>query len=107
MPLIEFIATRLRELRKRHKLTQEQVAALLGTDVKWYQRIEWSAKDVRASTIDRVAKVFGVTAVEFLAEEIPFTKVAARLSLAPHKPRKASRSKGESASPDAVLPDKK
>ena len=75
MLLAQFVALRLRELRTKHKLTQEQMAALLGADVKWYQRVEWSAKDLRASTIDRLATVFGLTAVEFLTKETPDTRV--------------------------------
>jgi transcriptional regulator with XRE-family HTH domain len=84
--LLAFIAARVRELRERHGLTQEQVAALLGTDIKWYQRVEWCQKDVRASTIERLAEVFGVTAVQFLAENLPDTKVRSTPA-APHRPR--------------------
>ena len=93
MPLVEFIATRLRALRARHGLTQEEVAALLDTDLKWYQRIEWSSKDLRASSIDRLAAVFGVTATEFLATELPKTKVRQVAPSAPHKPRRAGKRK--------------
>ena len=71
MLLIEFVAARLKELRARHGLTQEQVAALLDTDLKWYQRVEWRVKDLRASTIDRLAAIYGLTATEFLAQELP------------------------------------
>ena len=97
MSLLEFIAARVRELRKRHGLTQEQVAALLGTDLKWYQRVEWCAKDVRASTIERLAKVFGVTAIEFLAVNPPETKVVSAPA-APHRPRRTK------AKPGAAIP---
>ena len=90
MRLLEFIAARLRELRKRHSLTQEQVAALLDTDLKWYQRVEWCEKDVRASTIERLAKVFGVTAIQFLAKDLPETKVRS-VPQAPHRPRKRGK----------------
>jgi transcriptional regulator with XRE-family HTH domain len=86
--LLEFIASRLRVLRQRHELTQEQMATLLGTDVKWYQRIEWSAKDVRASTIERLARVFGISPLEFLAERLPETTVKAPPKKAPHRPKK-------------------
>jgi transcriptional regulator with XRE-family HTH domain len=96
LPLLEFIAARLRELRSRHDLTQEQMALLLETDLKWYQRVEWRKKDVRASTIERLAAVFGISALEFLGRELPKTKVASRPPGAPHKPktrpkRKAAR----------------
>jgi transcriptional regulator with XRE-family HTH domain len=96
LSLLEFIAARLRELRLKHDLTQEQMAILLRTDLKWYQRVEWRRKDVRASTIERLAAVFGISALEFLGKEPPKTKVASRPPGAPHKPRtrpkrKASR----------------
>ena len=91
MSLVQFVAARLRELRAKHKLTQEQMASLLGADVKWYQRVEWSAKDMRASTIDRLAAVFGLTASEFLAKETPHTEVKNSSPTAPHKPRKSAR----------------
>jgi transcriptional regulator with XRE-family HTH domain len=87
LPLLEFIAARLRELRRKHDLTQEQVALLLKTDLKWYQRVEWRKKDVRASTIERLAAVFGIGALEFLGKELPKTKVSSRPPGAPHKPR--------------------
>ena len=91
MPLIEFVAARLRELRARHGLTQEQTAALLDTDLKWYQRVEWCDKDLRASSIDRLAAVFGLTATAFLAAETPKTKVRQAIPPAPHKPRRNVR----------------
>ena len=93
MPLVEFIATRLRELRAQCGLTQEQVAALLGTDPRWYQRLELSAKDVRVSTVDRLAAAFGLTAVEFLAAQTPKAKMAQQSPAAPHKPRKVGERK--------------
>ena len=91
MPLVEFIAARLRALRARHGLTQEQIAALLETDLKWYQRVEWCDKDVRASTIDRLAAVFGLTATEFLAAELPETRVPRTTASAPHRPRRSGK----------------
>lgn len=91
MPLVEFIAVRLRELRAQSGLTQEQVAALLGADTRWYQRLELGAKDMRVSTVDRVAAVYGLSATEFLAEKSPQTKVASPTPAAPHKPRRATR----------------
>ena len=91
MSLVEFVSARLRELRARHNLTQEQMAHLLDTDVKWYQRVEWSDKDLRASSIDRLAAVFSLTATQFLAADLPDTGMRRTVSSAPHKPRKAAR----------------
>lgn len=93
MPILEFIAQRLRELRRKHDLTQEQVATLLRTDLRWYQRVEMKEKDIRASTIDRLAAIYGVTSLDFLAEKSPETKVVTRPANAPHKPRKTAQRK--------------
>jgi transcriptional regulator with XRE-family HTH domain len=92
--LLEFIAIRLRELRGRHNLTQEQMASLLGTDVKWYQRIEWREKDIRASTVDRLAAVFGISATEFLAEKLQAETAVKTPQKAPHRPKKKSGREG-------------
>lgn len=86
--ILKFLAARLKELRRRHDLTQEQVAILLGTDLRWYQRIEAEEKDLRASTIDRLAAAFGVSSVAFLAENLPETRVASTPHKAPHRPKK-------------------
>lgn len=91
MAILEFIAQRLRELRRKHDLTQDQVAALLGTDLRWYQRVELREKDIRASTIDRLAAIYGVSSVEFLAAKTPETIVVNRPARTPHKPRKAGK----------------
>ena len=93
MSILEFLAARLKELRSRHDLTQEQVASLLGTDLRWYQRIEAREKDIRASTIDRLAAVFGLSGAELLAEELPETRVSTRPQNAPHRPPKKSAAK--------------
>ncbi len=86
--LRKFIAARLRELRGHHGLTQEQMAALLGADVKWYQRLEWAEKDLRASTIDRLAALFSIDASAFLAGKLPKTIRPKRVPLAPHRLQK-------------------
>jgi transcriptional regulator with XRE-family HTH domain len=94
--ILKFLAGRLKELRRRHDLTQEQVAIMLGTDLRWYQRIEAEEKDIRASTIDRLAAAFGVSPIAFLAEIAPETRVASTPQKAPHRPkaRSAKKSKG-------------
>jgi DNA-binding XRE family transcriptional regulator len=94
--ILEFLAARLKELRSRHDLTQEQTASLLGTDMRWYQRIEAQEKDVRASTIDRLAAIFGISGSELLAAKIPETRVTAQPQKAPHRPkRKTSEKKSQ------------
>jgi len=91
--LLEFIASRLRDLRHRHDLTQEQMATLLKTDLRWYQRVEAGEKDIRASTIDRLGAVFGLSGPELMAKDLPKTKVTAKPQPTPHRPRKATRAK--------------
>ena len=93
MPILEFIAKRLRELRRKHDLTQEQFATLLRTDLRWYQRVETEEKDIRASTIDRLAAIYGVTSLEFLGEKLPDSRVGNRPASTPHKPRKFGQRK--------------
>ncbi len=88
--MLQFIAKRLRELRRKHGLTQEQMALLLKTDLRWYQRVEFGEKDIRATTIDRLGAVFGISGTEFLSLRVPETKIAAKIQPAPHRPRKAS-----------------
>ena len=85
--LLQFIAESLRELRRKHGLTQEQTAALLKTDMRWYQRVEAGQKDIRATTIDRLGAVFGISGVEFLFQKLPETKIAERIQPAPHRPK--------------------
>ncbi len=90
---MQFIAKRLRDLRRKHGLTQEQMALLLKTDLRWYQRVEFGEKDIRATTIDRLGGVFGISGAEFLSSRMPETKIAAKIQPAPHRPRKVSPKK--------------
>lgn len=64
--LSQQLAARLRFLRAEQDLTQERAAALIGCDYKHYQRIEAGLKDVRLSTLERIAKAFGVGVEELL-----------------------------------------
>ena len=67
------------------------MALLLKTDLRWYQRVEFGEKDIRATTIDRLGAVFGISAVEFLSSKVPETRIAAKIQPAPHRPRKAPK----------------
>lgn len=62
----------------------------LGCDGLPVGFLEWSAKDLRASTIDWLAAIYGLTAVEFLAVKLPQTEVQPPAPTAPHKPRRRS-----------------
>ena len=55
------LATQLRRLRKKYKLTQEQAAEKSGLDYRDYQRLESrKSLDSRISTLEKVAKGFGI-----------------------------------------------
>ena len=68
--------TRLKELRKRHGLTQEQFSELAGFGYKYYQSLEGGRKrEVRLSTLERVARAYSIEVFELLAPESPKTKL--------------------------------
>ncbi len=53
---IDILIKRLRELRKKSGLTQEQFAERIGLSYKYYQQIELGNKrELRLSTLDRLA----------------------------------------------------
>jgi DNA-binding XRE family transcriptional regulator len=54
----KFLGERLRELRQRHALTQEQAAALCGMEYKYYQMVEWGRKNVRLDTMARISRAY-------------------------------------------------
>ncbi len=53
------IGVLLRELRLHEGMTQEELAKRLGTKKSVISRMENHAEDVRLSTLERVAEVFG------------------------------------------------
>jgi transcriptional regulator with XRE-family HTH domain len=66
------LIARLRELRKRHALTQENVSELSGVAYKYYQLIEIGQRiDLRLSTLEKLAKAFGIGVHELLAPTFP------------------------------------
>jgi transcriptional regulator with XRE-family HTH domain len=88
-PTIRRLLTRLRQLRKIHNLTQEQFSELSGIGYKYYQAIEEGRKpDLRLSTLERLARAYGVEVHSLLAPEMPRTKVRGKTSI-----RKSSQSR--------------
>jgi len=58
---------RLRKLRQKHTLTQQQLAELAGIDYKHVQRLESrNPTDVKLETIEKLAKAFKLTCSKFL-----------------------------------------
>lgn len=71
------LISRLRELRKRHCLSQEQCSELAGISYKYYQLIEIGKRiDMRLSTLQRLANAYGLQVHELLAPGLPKTQIA-------------------------------
>jgi len=60
-------AQRLKALRKRSHLTQEQMAERLEMDVRYYQRLESTKPGaVKIDTIDKIAKALNLSPSKLL-----------------------------------------
>ena len=60
-------ARRLKQLRRRHDLTQERLAELADISEKHVQRLESHEPcGVRLVTLERIAKAFGISLSELL-----------------------------------------
>jgi|GEM_PF-975648 len=71
------LLARLRELRERHELTQEDFSEVSGISYKHYQAIEGGRKpDLRLSTLERISKAYGIEVHELLALKLPATRSA-------------------------------
>jgi transcriptional regulator with XRE-family HTH domain len=76
-PTIKRLLVRLRQLRKIHGLTQEAFAEISGISYKYYQHVEAGRKsELRLSTIERIARAYGIEVYQLLAPELPKTKLA-------------------------------
>ena len=66
------LAFRLRRLRQRHALTQEEFAEAIGLSYKFYQQIEAGRKkQIWLETVERLAAGFGLQAWQLLAPDEP------------------------------------
>ena len=84
---------RLRDLRAIAGLTQEKLAEKAGLRYKHYQAVEAGRKpDIRLSTVERVAKAFGIETWELLhptmAEHVVAEQQAKYERTPGRKPRK-------------------
>jgi len=71
------LVARLRELRKRHSLSQEQCSELAGISYKYYQLIEMGRRiDMRLSTLQKLGRAYGIQVHELLAPGMPATRLA-------------------------------
>lgn len=61
------LAKRIRALRSKRGLTQEQFAEKIGIKYKYYQEYEGKRpRDIRLSTLEKIAKGLGMTPAELL-----------------------------------------
>lgn len=60
---------RLRQVRQRALLTQEQLAQRAGVAKSTVNRLEQGLQDARISTVRRLADALGVSATELLADD--------------------------------------
>jgi transcriptional regulator with XRE-family HTH domain len=73
------LVQRLKELRKIHHITQEQFSERTGISYKYYQAIETSVKkELRISTLERLADAYGIEVWQLLSPTIPKTKIKTR-----------------------------
>jgi transcriptional regulator with XRE-family HTH domain len=70
------LVQRLKELRKIHKVTQEEFSERTGISYKYYQAIETGVKkELRISTLERLANAYGIEVWQLLSPTIPKTKI--------------------------------
>ena len=60
---------RLKELRKKSKLTQSQLAGYLGVDQSMITRLEDGSRNLNVSLIERICSLFGCTESYLLGED--------------------------------------
>lgn len=78
MSTLRDLAVRLRRLRQRHELTQEQFAEVAGISYKFYQQIEAARKkQIWLETVERLASGFGLQAWELLTPVEPAKTIVA------------------------------
>ena len=100
MDLIQLIAFRIRELRLRHGLTQEEAAELVGVSMRYYQMIEAGRKkEIFLGTLKALARAYGLEpwqliGPDFFTQSKPQFDVA-KSALHNHRHRKGPHQKSE------------
>src|SRR5579864_2354952 len=57
----------LAQLRKKHGKTMQQVASAIGMTLSVYHRMEMASRMIQAEEIEKVAKLYGMTAADMMA----------------------------------------
>jgi transcriptional regulator with XRE-family HTH domain len=72
----EFILKRIKKLRLKHGLTQEEFSERSGIAYKYYQHLEAGRKaDLRLSTLERIAATYSIEVYQLLAPKEPSSRV--------------------------------
>jgi transcriptional regulator with XRE-family HTH domain len=70
---------RLKELRKIHHITQEEFSERTGISYKYYQAVEAGVKkELRISTLERLADAYGLEVWQLLGPELPRTSAMSK-----------------------------
>jgi len=78
-PSLKQLLRRHRQLREAHGLTQEAFAERSGISYKYYQAVEAGRKrELRLSTLERLARAYGLEVWQLLAPDPPASKLAAK-----------------------------
>lgn len=64
----ELISSKIKELRLKHNLTQEEFAEKIGLSLNGVSNIERNRYQPTANTIDRICSVFKITPAELLIQ---------------------------------------
>lgn len=64
MKTLELFGKRIKELRKKHKITQEKLAELIGVEPQQICRIEKGSCFTTMETLEKFSKVFDVNIAE-------------------------------------------
>lgn len=62
----ELISSKIKELRLKHKLTQEEFAEKIGISLNGLSNIERNRYQPNAKTIDKICSVFEITPAQLL-----------------------------------------
>lgn len=65
----ELISSKIKELRLKHNLTQEEFAEKIGISLNGLSNIERNRYQPNANTIDKICVAFKITAAELLIQK--------------------------------------
>ena len=63
------INTKIKELRLKHNLTQEEFAEKIGLSIQGLSNLERNRYQPNAETIDKICKVFNISPLELLMKD--------------------------------------